>query len=131
MAPAAAKAGRHRRPLVHGGTELWCTARFEDEARAAGYAAVAGVDEVGRGALCGPVVAGAVILGPDFPTEGLDDSKRLTRLQREAQAERVRAGAQAWAIGSADPAEIDRINILQATYRAMRRALEGLGVRPD
>jgi len=122
---------RGRRPVVYQGVELRCGTRFEDEARAAGHAVVAGVDEVGRGALCGPVVAAAVVLGDGFDTTGLDDSKRLTRRQREALAERVRAGARAWATGRADPGEIDRVNILQATLRAMRRALEGLSVRPD
>ncbi len=75
---------RRRKPLVHRGEELRCTWRFEEEARAEGRLAVAGLDEVGRGALCGPVVAGVVVLGEGFPAEGLDDSKRLTVNQREA-----------------------------------------------
>jgi ribonuclease HII len=116
---------------VYQGVELRCGTRFEDEARAAGHAVVAGVDEVGRGALCGPVVAAAVVLGEGFDTSGLDDSKRLTRRQREALAVRVRAGARAWAVGLADPGEIDRVNILQATLLAMRRAVEGLPEPPD
>jgi ribonuclease HII len=86
---------------------------------------------VGRGALCGPVVAGAVVLGDGFDTTGLDDSKRLTALQREALAERIRARAAAWALGVASPAEIDRHNILRATFIAMRRAVQGLRVVPD
>jgi len=93
--------------------------------------AIAGVDEVGRGALCGPVVAGAVILGDAFNARGLDDSKRLTRLQREKAAERIKAKALAWAVASAEPAEIDRHNVLRATYLAMRRALAALAVAPD
>jgi ribonuclease HII len=131
MAVQAGRVGRGRRPLVHRGAELRCTARFERAARAQGCAAVAGVDEVGRGALCGPVVAGAVILGHGFDTRGLDDSKRLTRRQREALADRIRAKAQAWSIGCAEPEEIDRFNILKATYLAMRRALMGLSQPPD
>ena len=122
---------RGRQPIVHKGVELRCTGRFEDEARQAGLVAVAGVDEVGRGALCGPVMTAAVILGDGFDTEGLDDSKRLTARQRERHAARIREGARCWAIGRADPGEIDRINILQATLLAMRRAIEGLSVRPD
>lgn len=123
--------GRARRPQVHRGVELHCGEQFEEEARAAGHQAVAGVDEVGRGALCGPVVAAAVVLGEGFETEGLDDSKRLTRRQRERLADRVRASARAWATGLADPPEIDRINILQASLLAMRRAVESLSVAPD
>jgi len=121
---------RGRRPLVYRGEELHCDLRFEEEARAQGHALVAGVDEVGRGALCGPVVAGAVVLGEGFDTVGLDDSKRLTRRQRESLSARIRAQARAWALGLAEPEEIDRLNILRATYLAMRRAVEGLGVRP-
>jgi ribonuclease HII len=124
-------AGQGRRPEVHRGVELRCGTRFEDEARAVGHAAVAGVDEVGRGALCGPVVAAAVVLGADFDTDGLDDSKRLTRRQREALAERVRAASRAWATARAEAEEIDRLNILQATLLAMRRAVEALTEPPD
>lgn len=126
-----AKPSRGRRPLVHDGVALSCTARFEREALRAGYAVVAGVDEVGRGALCGPVVAGAAILGEGFDTEGLDDSKRLTARQRERLAERIRAGARAWALGFAEVEEIDRFNILRATHLAMKRAIAALKVKPD
>jgi ribonuclease HII len=125
-----ARAGR-RRPLVHKGETLCCSWRFEDEATAAGRQAVAGVDEVGRGALCGPVVAGAVVLDRSFPTEGIDDSKRLTRRQRERLALRIQQGARVWAVGQVEAWEIDRINILRATHLAMRRALEALGVTAD
>jgi len=116
---------------VHRGVELRCGRRFEEEARAAGHVVVAGVDEVGRGALCGPVVAAAVVLGDDFDAEGLDDSKRLTRRQREALDARVREHARAFAVGFAEPAEIDRVNVLEATLLAMRRAVRGLPVEPD
>lgn len=92
---------------------------------------VAGIDEVGRGALCGPVMAGAVVLGAAFDPSGLDDSKRLSPRQREVLADRIRREARAWAIGSADHREIDRVNILRATHLAMKRAVEGLGATPD
>ena len=120
-----------RKPLVHRGVSLACSARYENEARGEGFLVVAGLDEVGCGALCGPVVAGVVILGEGFDPDGLDDSKRLTERQRQAQAERVRRDARACAIGAADPAEIDRLNILRATHLAMTRALAALGLRPD
>jgi len=120
-----------RKPLVHGGEELRCTWRFEEEARAEGCPVVAGMDEVGRGALCGPVVACVVVLGEDFDAEGVDDSKRLTMLQREALCARIRGKARAFSVGVADPREIDRLNILRATYVAMQRAIEGLAVTPD
>lgn len=131
MATGTRRLGGGRRPLVHKGLELRCTSRYEEEALAQGHAVVAGLDEVGRGALCGPVVACAVVLGVRFETTGLDDSKRLTERQREVLAERIRATALGWALGSSDPREIDRFNILQATHLAMRRAVEGLALRPD
>jgi ribonuclease HII len=123
--------GRARRPQIHRGVELHCGSRYEEEARAAGHVAVAGVDEVGRGALCGPVVAAAVVLGDGFETAGLDDSKRLSRRQRERLDEHIRTDAAAWATGLAGPEEIDRLNVLQASLLAMRRAVEGLSVPPD
>lgn len=122
---------RGKRKAVHRGVELVCSLRFEEEARATGHALVAGVDEVGRGALCGPVVAAAVVLGDGFPCDGLDDSKRLTRRQREALAARIREQARAYAVGIVDHAEIDRINILRATLQAMRQAVRALPVAPD
>jgi len=130
MAPDSTRVGR-RRPLVHRGVVLHCTGRFEEEGRSQGYEAVAGLDEVGRGALCGPVVAGAVILGDTLKVQGIDDSKRLTRLQREGLAERIREEARAFSVGFAEPGEIDRINILEATRLAMKRALAGLSIQPD
>ena len=105
---------------------------FEREARSFGYTRIAGLDEVGRGALAGPVVAAAVILDPQSPLpEGLDDSKRLSLKQRERLAEEVRSTALAFAIGAVEAAEIDRINILQATKRAMLHALSALDPRAD
>lgn len=88
---------------------------------------VAGVDEVGRGPLAGPVIAGAVVLDPAKPIVGLRDSKALSAAAREALATEIRVKAVAWAIGRAEVAEIDRINILRATLVAMRRAVEALG----
>ena len=125
------KDDRSRRPLVHRGVELRCGTEFENEVRAQGFLLPAGIDEVGRGALCGPVVAGAVILGPAFDADGLDDSKRLTCRQRERLDQRIRTDAKAWALGVASPAEIDRVNILRATHLAMRRAVEALELAPD
>ena len=87
---------------------------------------VAGVDEAGRGPLAGPVVAGAVILDPYRPIEGLQDSKRLTAARREVLYVEIQEKALAWAVASADVGEIDRINILQATMLAMQRAVEAL-----
>ncbi|RMG29199.1 MAG: ribonuclease HII [Gammaproteobacteria bacterium] len=91
---------------------------------------VAGVDEAGRGPLAGPVVAAAVILDPHLPIEGLADSKRLTPARREVLAARIRDAALAWALGRAEVEEIDRLNILQATLLAMRRAIEALDPPP-
>lgn len=91
----------------------------------------AGVDEAGRGPLCGPVYAAAVILDPLRPIDGLNDSKKLSEKKREALAPLIRERALAWAIGIATVEEIDRLNILHATMLAMRRAVEGLAVPPD
>ena len=87
---------------------------------------VAGVDEVGRGPLAGPVIAGAVVLDPAQPIDGLRDSKVLSAAARETLAAEIRVKAVAWAIGRAEVAEIDRINILRATLVAMRRAVQAL-----
>jgi ribonuclease HII len=91
---------------------------------------VAGVDEAGRGPLAGAVYAAAVILDPNNPIEGLTDSKKLSASRREALALLIRERALAWAIASVDEAEIDRINILQATLLAMHKAVNGLALMP-
>ena len=91
---------------------------------------VCGVDEVGRGPLAGPVVAAAVILDPWRPISGLDDSKKLTEKRREALYDEILDKALAWSLGRAEVEEIDRINILQASLLAMRRAVAGLAVAP-
>ncbi|MCU7863713.1 MAG: ribonuclease HII [Candidatus Thiodiazotropha sp. (ex Lucinoma borealis)] len=91
---------------------------------------VAGVDEVGRGPLAGPVVAAAVILNPERPIEGLADSKKLSEKRREELALLIRERAHSWCLGWAEVEEIDRINILQASLLAMQRAVEGLPFLP-
>ena len=100
------------------------------DAVGAGHGVVAGVDEVGRGPLAGPVLAAAVVLDSSRPIEGIRDSKELSPARREELAAEIRESASAWAIGRADVEEIDRINILRATLVAMRRAVAGLGVTP-
>ena len=90
---------------------------------------VCGVDEAGRGPLVGAVVAGAVVLDPENPIEGLRDSKKLSAARREYLYEQIMEKAKAWGIGQASPAEIDHMNILQATMLAMRRAVEDLATR--
>ena len=94
-------------------------------------AIVAGVDEAGRGPLAGPVVAAAVILDDERPIDGLNDSKLLTESQRVKLAKVIRQRARAFALALADPVEIDRINILQASLLAMERAVSRLGLEPD
>jgi len=91
---------------------------------------VAGIDEAGRGPLAGPVVAAAVILDASRPVAGLRDSKLLSARQRDRLANEIRTRALAWSVGEADVAEIDALNILQATMLAMRRAFEGLSIVP-
>lgn len=92
---------------------------------------VAGVDEVGRGPLCGAVVTAAVILDPLRPIEGLNDSKKLTEARREALFPLIQEHALAWCIARAEVEEIDQLNILHATMLAMQRAVAGLSTRPD
>lgn len=92
---------------------------------------IAGVDEVGRGPLVGDVVTAAVILDPNNPIEGLNDSKKLSEKKRNALAEEIKEKALAWSIGRADPSEIDELNILHATMLAMQRAVARLAVQPQ
>ena len=103
-----------------------CQGKYEREAHAQGFRFVAGVDEVGRGALFGPVFAAAVILSPDRPVRGLRDSKQLLPERREVLAARIRERAVAWAVAAADAFEIDHINIYHASRLAMKRAVEKL-----
>ena len=92
---------------------------------------IAGVDEVGRGPLAGAVVAAAVILDPKKPIEGLADSKKLSEKKRNQLNLEIREKALCWSLGRAEVDEIDDINILQASLLAMKRAVEGLSIRPD
>src|SRR5687767_14597849 len=104
---------------------------LENALRRLGFCHVAGVDEVGRGCLAGPVVAAAVVLHPDRHIRGVSDSKLVPAQQRELLFERIVKHAVAWAVADADPAEIDRINIHQASLRAMQRAILALAPLPD
>jgi ribonuclease HII len=111
--------------------KLHCTLRFEKRAWQLGARMVAGVDEVGRGSLFGPVVAAAVILDPAYRIRGLRDSKLLLAKRREVLAERIREHALAWAVAAVDAARIDQINIYQASRLAMREAVSRLDPGPD
>ena len=104
---------------------------YEEKRYAEGYVAVCGCDEAGRGPLCGPVVAAAVILPLGIEIEGLNDSKKLTEKKRERLFDVVKEKAVAYAIAEASPEEIDEINILNASMLAMRRAVEALSVKAD
>jgi ribonuclease HII len=104
---------------------------LENALRRAGFVYVAGVDEVGRGCLAGPVVAAAVVLHPDRHIPGVCDSKAVPAAERERLYDMIIARALAWAVGEADPSEIDRINIHQASLRAMQRAVIALVPLPD
>ncbi len=123
LSPAAAKLRLLKR--------LHCTLKFEKLARQSGARMIAGVDEVGRGSLFGPVVAAAVILDPSYRIRGLRDSKLLLAERREVLAERIREHAIAWAIAAVDAARIDQINIYQASRVAMREAVISLQPGPD
>lgn len=104
---------------------------IERELQANGRRLVAGVDEAGMGPLAGPIVAAAVVLGDAARIHGIDDSKRLTASKRSRLAAEIRAHATSYSIGTADVAEIDKLNVYRAGLLAMRRAVEGLGCRPD
>ena len=112
-------------------TRFRCEGTLERELRARGFQHVAGVDEVGRGALFGPVVAAAVILSPERPVRGLNDSKQLDAGQRTVLARRIRERAVAWSVAAVDAATIDAINIYQASRRAMELAVARLSPAPD
>ena len=108
-----------------------CEGTLERELRARGFHAIAGADEVGRGSLFGPVFAGAVILSPDRPIRGLNDSKQLDPERRELLSQRIRERAVAWSVAAVDAAVIDRINIYQASRLAMKLAIERLSSATD
>ena len=104
---------------------------YESKASAMGFGSICGIDEAGRGPLAGPVYAAAVILPQGLVIEGLNDSKKLSEKKRELLYDKVTENAIAWSVGIATEQEIDEVNILQATYLAMRRAVEGLDVKAD
>jgi ribonuclease HII len=108
-----------------------CSSRFERAARKVGWTRIAGLDEAGRGALFGPVVAAAVILNPKRRIVGLDDSKKLTPDRRAELAPRIREHAIAWAVAEIDAQRIDAWNIYQASRQAMTAALNQLSIQPD
>ncbi|MGM0502207.1 MAG: ribonuclease HII, partial [Bacillota bacterium] len=101
---------------------------YEEEKIAEGYQLICGIDEAGRGPLAGPVVAGAVILGTDVYIPGIDDSKKLSEAKREELFDIIKEQAQAVGVGIVHQQRIDEINILQATYQAMKEAISDLGV---
>ena len=105
--------------------------QFERELWAKGVKYIAGVDEVGRGPLAGPVVTAAVVLPADFSLLGVDDSKKLSPKRREELFEQIKEAAVCWSIGRREPNRIDEINILEATKEAMTDAINALSVRPD
>ena len=112
-------------------TAVRCQAAIENGLRSRGYTAIAGADEVGRGSLFGPVTAAAVVLSRERPVRGLDDSKQLTPERRQTLALRIRERAVCWAVASVDAADIDRLNIYQASRLAMKLAVLQLAPAPD
>ena len=114
--------------MRNGEIDLWS---IERELAADGKKLIAGVDEAGRGPLAGPVCAAACVLPFGIEIEGLNDSKKLTEKQRERLYGIITEKAEAWAVGFASPEEIDEVNILNATYLAMNRAVKALGLEPD
>jgi len=108
-----------------------CSSRFERAARQLGWMRIAGIDEAGRGALFGPVVAAAVILNPKRRIVGLDDSKKLSAERRAELAVRIREHAVTWAVAEIDAQRIDAWNIYQASRQAMTAALQQLTIQPD
>jgi ribonuclease HII len=107
------------------------TFEYEKQAIAEGYNTVCGVDEAGRGPLCGPVCAAAVILPMDCEIEGINDSKKLSEKKRDMLYDIIKEKALAYSVVMVDAKTIDEINILQATFKAMREAVEGLSVKAD
>ncbi len=107
------------------------TYEYENILKEQGYNIVCGVDEAGRGPLAGPVFAAAVILPDDLGDLGINDSKKLSEKKRDALFDIIKEKALAWSVASADEKEIDELNILNATFLAMKRAVEGLSIKPD
>lgn len=123
---------QYRKKLVNLGNERKRLDKMREyERKYEQYGIVCGIDEAGRGPLAGPVVAGAVILPKDCEILYLNDSKKLSEKRREELFDEIKEKASAWGIGMASPARIDEINILQATYEAMREAVAALNPQPD
>lgn len=120
---------REKELLLH--EKFFALTSYEQDLRRKGYQYIAGIDEVGRGPLAGPVVTAAVILPADFYLPGIDDSKKLSEQKREEYFEIIQKQAIAIGIGMMDAAEIDRINIYEATKQAMLMAIEELATKPD
>ena len=118
-------------PPIQPMSRVPATRTLENSLRRVGFVHVAGCDEVGRGCLAGPVVAAAVVLHPDRHVPGVCDSKTVPAPERERLYDQILSAAIAWAVGEADPTEIDRINIHQASLRAMQRAVLQLAPLPD
>ena len=131
MSGAGEHGGATLQALACEGWRLRLLTGLEESLRLAGYRRIAGVDEVGRGCLAGPVVAGAVIPDLERPIPGVDDSKRLTAPRRRRLADEIRRTAVAWAVVPAAAAVIDRINVLEATRGAMAQAVARLSPAPD
>lgn len=133
----ASPVGKNGRPLSPAAAKLLllkrlrCTLKYEKQAWSAGAQLVAGVDEVGRGSLFGPVVAAAVILDPRYRIRGLRDSKLLPEKKREQLAGRIREHALAWSVAAVDAARIDQLNIYHASRLAMKEAVGQLSPAPD
>lgn len=104
---------------------------YENEAAKDGYEIVCGIDEAGRGPLAGPVYAAAVILPKEHIIEGVNDSKKLSEKKRDMLFDKIIEESVCWSVGTASEQEIDELNILQATLHAMRRAVNGLKIKPD
>ena len=107
------------------------TYEYEHQLKEKGYQLICGIDEAGRGPLAGPVFAAAVILPEGLEELGINDSKKLSEKKRDLLFDLIKEKAVAWSVASASEREIDEINILNATFLAMKRAVEGLSVRPD
>ena len=118
-------------PLLAEAFRLCLLREVEERLSQLGYCRLAGVDEVGRGCLAGPVVAAAVVVDPEATVPGVDDSKRIGPQARAELADWIRRTSLSYAVAAVSPATIDRINILQASKRAMRKALQELSPRPD
>jgi ribonuclease HII len=117
---------------THATGRAWkCQGTFENELRSRGFRFIAGADEVGRGSLFGAVVAGAVILSPDAPVRGLNESKQIEPERREVLARRIRERAVAWAVAAVDAVTIDRVNIYEASRLAMKTAVRQLSPAAD